>query len=136
MDLQTSFVSGYRLIDGGETLSLKNAVESATTGIVPNPAGAQATAVPLTAHINEITSAVLNAAVMLPAAVPGLSVVVVNDSAVTIQVFANPANPNNNMQGDTIVGAGVLTTANVTTIATGVTARFYAMSLNRWKQTV
>ena len=132
MDMQTSFLQGFRLLDGGEVLALKTQLASGTTGIAANPVGTQLSAVPLTAYVNEITAGVLNASVMLPAAVPGLSIVVINDGPNTIQVFTNPYNPQTGM-ADTIVAAGAVTTSNVATVASGAVARFYAISYGRWK---
>jgi len=61
-------------------LSVLNDVEAAASGL-------QNDATPLTAEINRVTTAVLNASVVLPAALAGLKLYVINDSGADIQIY-------------------------------------------------
>lgn len=84
------FQSGYRLVSGDDlNAAFAQPVNSVEDGITATPSGVQATARPLTAAINRVsTVASGNDAVGLPLAKQGLIVIVVNGAvANSMQVF-------------------------------------------------
>lgn len=95
----------------------------ATDGIIASVVQTQAGATALTNRINEVaTVASTNDAVVLPAAVGGRSVIVINNGANTLQVF--PAS------GDAINGGAVDAS---TTIASGNNINFVAYNNTTWE---
>jgi hypothetical protein len=77
-------------LSGG--LSVLNDVAAAASGL-------QVDATPLTAEINRVTTAVAGASVLLPAALAGSKLYVINDSGADIQIFP--------VQGENLDGAPV-----------------------------
>jgi hypothetical protein len=69
-----------------------NDVEAAASGL-------QVDATPLTAEINRVTTAVPGASVLLPAALAGSKLYVINDSGADIQIYP--------VQGESLDGAPV-----------------------------
>src|ERR1700722_17848521 len=80
LQLFPSFIPGKRLIDGSDLLTLVKMDFSAKSGLVALAGGGQAGATVLSAYINEVgTVATTNDSVGLPLAIPGTSVIVIND---------------------------------------------------------
>lgn len=135
---QESFVPGPRLIDGHDFATLFNASQSYAKGIVAHAGGGQALATPLTAALNQIdTCASDNDSVMLPPAIPGLTVTINNNTAHTLAVFGVPDNVNNGDVGDTIAVQGSTVqaaTGTGVTQATGVITTYVCTQLGQWKQ--
>lgn len=138
VQLFTSFVPGLRLVDGGELLEMANQLFSTKAGLTALAGGGQAGATPLPAAINEVAVvAADNDSAMLPLAVPGAWCFVINDGAHSLQVFGNPANPNNGGAGDTIApynsvvqNATAVGVAQVTVKA----ALYVCFTAGKWKQ--
>ena len=117
---------------------------SAQAGIIAEAGGTQALATQLPAVVNRVDT-VAGAAdgVMLPSAVPGAIVFVINGTATSMQVFGQPSNDANPLQtpgtsvGDTITAPGSSTpTASATGNAQGahVPAIYVCSVVGNWKQ--
>lgn len=136
-DLYTSFQAGQRLIDGGELMTLASTLQSSAYGITAAAGGTQALAVQLEAYINRVeTVASANDSVKLPQAVGGLSIIVINATGTSMQVFGQAANPATGA-GDTIAANGASTqVATATGVAQAAnTMMLYACSKpGEWKQ--
>jgi hypothetical protein len=138
MALFTSFIPGQRLIDGGEASELASALLSSASGVTASATTGQATATQLTGYINEVsTVGGAAASVMLPVAIPGKSVWVINDQGTnSMQVFGQVYNPNTGV-GDTIAAHN---SASQTATGTGVAlaangiACYVCFSAGKWKQ--
>lgn len=129
---------GFRLDDGVETTRLVNALFLATPGVVAKAGGGQAAGTQLQVGYSQVdTCATNNDSVVLPPAVPGLSVTVLNNTAQTLAVFGVPVNPNNASIGDTIAASTSLTyqpTATGVTQATAKIAVYTCFKAGQWKQ--
>src|SRR5215472_5528024 len=99
-----SFIPGSRLVDGGDCLQLAKYLFNPMVGITALAGGGQSGATPLSLGINSVdTVASGNDSVMLPPAVPGTFVVVINNQASnSMQVFGQGANMGGAAAGDTI----------------------------------
>lgn len=117
---------------------------SGQAGIIAEAGGAQADATLLPAGVNRVDT-VAGAAdgVMLPSAVPGAVVFVVNGTATSMQVFGQPSNDANPSQtpgndvGDTITAPGSSTptaTATGNAQAAHVPAIYVCSVVGNWKQ--
>lgn len=116
-----------KVLDSGSSNTVVNAIagnvsRSIQAGITAGTTQSQGQ-VPLTKDINEVSvCANVNDVVTLPAAIAGLSIVIFNNGAQTLQVF--PASGDN-------LGAGVDT--SITLIA-GKNARFISYDATNWEQ--
>lgn len=132
-----SFVSGSRLIDGGDLSALVSSLFSVKTGITALAGGGQAGATPLPAAFNRVdTCASDNDSVMLPQAIPGAHVRVYNNSAHTLAVYGIPNNPVTGA-GDTIAPIATnvqAATATGVTQATAVDTGYTCYVAGQWKQ--
>lgn len=113
VSLFTSFISGQRLIDGGDLANMVNLLFGYANGIVAHAGGGQTNATPLAgtagvpvafASVETVASAADS--VLLPAAIPGLEISVANKTATSMQVFGVVSNGNNGGVGDTISASG------------------------------
>ena len=138
--LMPSFVRGLRLIDGGDLQTLLKLLgANPANGLTAHAGGGAAAALQLTSYINEITTAGAGGtdSVALPAAIPGITVEVMNDTANSIQVFGMQANPNNGGAADVIISNTATAPAAA---ATGVsqaankTAFYTCHKAGTWKQ--
>lgn len=141
MALFTSFVSGIRMVDGGELQQLANLAYSAKAGIVAKAGGGQALATQLTAANNSVDTCATNSdSVMLPLAIPGAFCKVWNNTGQTLAIFGQPSNPYNaNSAGDTIANSTSNTqqaTATGITLATAKVAEFTCYTTGQWKQLI
>lgn len=138
IDQFSSFIPGLRLVDGGELLTLTKMVCQARGGIVAYANGGQANATRLGLGFSSVDT-VANAAdsVMLPLAIPGTSVQVLNNTATAMQVFGQSSNPNNAGAGDTIAiqgsGSYVATGTGVSHAANSL-ATYTCTKLGQWKR--
>lgn len=134
-----SFIPGKRLIDGSDLLTLVNLEMKPVKGLTALAGGGQTGATLLTGAINEVaTVASGNDSVMLPLAIPGVTVWVINDSSAnSMQVFGQPSNPANGGAGDTIAPANSVTQAATGTgvghAATNLGV-YVCFALGKWKQ--
>ena len=136
-----SFLAGFRLIDGQDLQHLANLEFSTTNGLTALAGGGQSGATPLPSAINEIsTVASANDSVALPQALPGTTVVVINDGANSCQVFGQASNPlSTNSAGDTIAAHNsTAQTATGTGVAQASAAVgvYYCFAIGKWKQTL
>jgi len=130
--------SGYGLPNLGELYALAASDSTAGLPLTAHAGGGQGAATPLTNYIN--TVAVVGTAadsVLLPLALPGASVVVINNAALACQVFGQATNPNTGV-GDTIAPHGsaaqAATATGVTQAGAGLTAIYFCFAAGQWKQ--
>lgn len=84
-----SFIDGFRLIDGTELNDkLGNPQWSTTTSVTATPGGNVNTSIKVVDAITNITSAVANAGITIPQALPGKVLVVSNSTANPVIVYA------------------------------------------------
>ncbi len=131
--------SGKQIPDNADLLALVKQCFGTVSGITATPAGTQLNSLLMQGAINQITvSGAGNAdSVLLPFALPGAMVEIVNDSANTILVFDQAANPANGNAGDVIVpynSAAANATGTSIAVATAKVAYFMCTVLGRWKQ--
>ncbi len=135
--LFTSFIQGFRLIDGGDLLAMVQQLFSNKTGIVALAGGGQVGATPLPASFNQVDTCVTNSdSVMLPLALPGAQIAVLNATGQTLAVFGQPNNPATGV-GDTIASHNSNVqqpTATGVTQATTLAADYQCYKLGQWKQ--
>ena len=72
--------------------------------------------------------------VVLPAAIPGSEVVINNNTANTITVFASLSNPNNNSAADKIVDTSSTAQVASVTMASGLVSAFICFQIGVWKR--
>jgi hypothetical protein len=132
-------VPGKALQEGQDILSLAKYSISAQGGMTALAGGAYAGATPINSYINEFTTvATTGDSCVLPPAIPGSEVTVINSGAQTLKIYAQTSNPNNpnaagNPQADLVVAlAGGAGAASVNLSAAAVTV-FSCASLGRWK---
>lgn len=117
---------GYRLVDAGELQQMASLNFSVAGGIV----GAAAPGPLLTAHINAVTGGGAASNVMLPPAIPGNYLFVVNtQTTATFTVIVN-GNTFNPLTGAADLVAGA---ANAT-LAINSSAMFVCYTAGRWVQ--
>lgn len=136
---QESFVSGPRLIDGGDFSQFFASEQSVVDGIVAHAGGGQASATALTNALNQVdTCASDNDSVMLPPALRGTKVWINNNTGHTLAVYGVPSN--NFLAtpaGDTIAVQGStsqVATATGVTQLTGVACWYVCTQTGQWKQ--
>lgn len=131
----SSFVSGSRLVDGGDCLLLARMIGQATSGITALVGGGLSSATPvLNIGLSEVdTCATDSDSVQLPPAIPGSSITVWNATGHTLAVFGCGSNLNNSNTADVIASASSNATATSQTIATTKTAVFNCFKAGVWK---
>lgn len=138
IDQFTSFIPGFRLVDGDELKLLANLVARARGGIVATPSGTQANSIQLGIGLNSVDTVATGAdGVVLPLAIPGATCRLLNNTANAMQVFGNPSNPNNAGAGDTIAlqgsGTYVATATGVSHAANSI-AVYACVKMGQWKR--
>lgn len=88
VDIFTSFIPGFRLVDGGDLKDLAELLLSARDNIYGGTG--QDDAYPLQTYISQVVS---GDSVVLPPALPGRYMWVFNDTAADLQVYAASPNP-------------------------------------------
>ncbi len=130
--------NGPTLIDGADLQMLAKLDFGSANGIVAHAGGGQANATPLTATYNEVTTCATDTdSVMLPPAIPGTAVWIINNTGHTVTVFGVPSNVQNGNAGDTIATAVSNTqaaTATGVTQLTTIPATYVCTTLGQWKQ--
>src|ERR1700753_3431115 len=127
--------SGQQLIDGQDILTLNQLSNSGKGGLTALAGGGLSAATPLApAYINEFTVvASANDSCVVPPAIAGLEVTIINSGAQNLRVYCQNSNPGNGGAADTIIpeagGAGV---AFITVSAAGIAVLSCAM-VGRWK---
>lgn len=119
------FVPSFTVVNGIRNIILVQVVAPVSTanGLTAHSGGGQTNALPLPAEWNRVTTvAAGNDSVLLPASIPGTSVVVVNAAASnSMNVFA---------QGNDLINALTATTAFA--MAANKTAIFYCVVAGQW----
>lgn len=138
IDQFVSFFGGPKLIVGQDLKLFAQYCLSAKAGIVAKAGGGQSGATPLPAYLNSVdTVANANDSVALPYAIPGTTVVVINNTANAMQVFGQLTNPNNGGAGDTIAIQGSISqvaTGTGISQATGVKTEYFCTTAGQWQQ--
>ena len=130
---------GKRLI-GGETItSLIKQNNTGQGGLTALAGGGSANTVQITNYITEFTvCASANDSCMLPLALSGIEVTVINSGAQNLRIYAQLSNPNNlNASGapiaDTIIPLGGGAGVGFVTLAPNGFAVFSCPTVGRWK---
>lgn len=132
-----SFFAGDRLVDGGECKLLTQMLFG-TKSIVALAGGGAPTAdaQTLIQGINILTTVATDAdSVLLPNALPGMSVVVDNEGAHSATIFASTLNPATGV-ADSVVDNNSLVLAASVAVASGYAAVFYCTKVGVWKKLV
>jgi hypothetical protein len=127
---------GLGLVDKGDLAALVNATASGASGIVALVGGTAASSPVLTAAINQVdTSTGSNTdSVALPPAHTGQEVAVINNTANTIKIWANPNNLDNGGVADAIIDSGTTGAGSASiTIATNKVYLFFSGKAGIWK---
>jgi hypothetical protein len=153
VQLFTSFLPGFRLIDGTDLFDMSHLLFSAKENIrADSSSGSSSTAgnwgtavwgiavwggtgvaigtVPLQTYISQITDAT---AVMLPPGIPGRYVQVINDTGSSLEIVPWPYNELTQM-ADTIAPAGSSFQATSVFQAPGDIAEYVCFAAGLWKQ--
>lgn len=106
--------------------------------LVARAGGGQANATPCPNAINYVATVATAAnSLMLPPAIPGRSVTIINHGANDAQVFGVPNNPNNNGAPDTISAHGTTTQAGAAVGVdqpTATVGTYVCFNAGQWKQ--
>lgn len=140
-NITTPNQQSFGMIDVGEVAQMINLLFTTKGGITATAGGGQSGAFPLTATWNSIdTVATAADSVMLPQALPGRFVFVLNNQTTnSLQVFGQPTNPANANAGDTITPSSSSTPAATGTgvaHAVNKVALYVCMELGNWKQMI
>jgi hypothetical protein len=109
--IYTCYAAGSWFVNGlGSGYSGSFQTQSTATGITAYAAGGQGSATPLTAMVNNVTTAAAaNASVVLPASAVGLYITVVNNGANSINVFCPAGSTmNGTANGSSALAAGAV----------------------------
>jgi len=129
---------GPRLIDGSTIAALVQQNNTGNTGLTALAGGGYTGATPCSNYINEFTTvASANDSAVLPSAIAGIEITVINSGAQNLRLYCstgNQANLNASgvAQADTIIPQGGGTATYITIPANG-TAVMSATALGRWK---
>ena len=133
----TSFQPGFRLLDGGQVYALANQVAGSTYGITAKASGTQADATLLPTGQNTVTVVgTTSDSVGLPVSQQGMTALVVNQSANTMQVYGATYNAAT-ATSDVIIPHNSTSPAGATTgvaQATAVGALYVCLTTGTWKQ--
>lgn len=135
LSLFTSFISGLRLIDGGDLSQFAAFNHQTTSGLTALAGGGlSSSTTKLNFGYNEVSTCATDSdSVVLPYALPGAEITVWNDTAHTLAVFARLANPDNNNVDDLIVPQNSDSGAASQTVATVLVAKFICFKAGVWK---
>jgi len=127
---------GEHLVDG-LTIQVALQDQQSSYGLTAHAGGAALLATKLSVGLNELATVATNAdSAILPPAVAGLWVTVINDGAANAAIFPQQANPNNAANAaDTIVPIGGGTAAS-STLNSNAIVTFYCYKPGYWKATV
>lgn len=124
----TSFQPGYRLVDGGDLLTMSRLLFSATEGAEGGSSEATATSLD-----NYITDAEGGTTFVLPPGIQGRTVRLVNNSQSTIQVYGMSPNPQTGYI-DTIAPADSTTQELMVNQQPGEASEYWCFAPGLWKQ--
>lgn len=132
-----SFVPGLRLIDGQDLENLASYTLGAKAGLVALAGGGAPGATALVYGQNEVATCATNAdSTLLPLALPGATVVLINDGVGSCRTYPAQSNPSNGDAADTIAPHNTsVYGASADTAAAGVSV-FHCAVLGKWKQTL
>lgn len=134
-----SWIPGFALQDGGLLQQLSDLLTSASGSapLTALPGGGFAGApIASLAYTRVAVCATNNDSVGLPLAIPGREVIIDNDTAQTLAIFAQTSNPNNAGAADKIVAQASLISgggAASVTQTTGVSTSYFCNTLGYWK---
>lgn len=132
-----SFQKGLRLIDGGDLQQLVQNTASGNAGITAHAGGGQASAVLLQASINRVETVASGAdSVMLPPAIAGREVCVVNAGANALAVFPYILNPFTGVADTQAPNNGSGQVGTAFSLAAGNTGFFVCPTPGQWKSTL
>jgi hypothetical protein len=132
--LWPSFVQGERLIDGRDLLNLAGLMTSSQFGLTALAGGGATTTVICNRFINEVSVCATNGdSVILPQAIPGRTINIINDGAATLAVFPLQSNPATGV-ADAIIPSGSAASTTSANQLTTATAAYYCISPGIWKQ--
>lgn len=124
----TSFQPGYRLVDGGDLLTVAHLLFSATEGAQGGNTEATATTLE-----NYITDAEGGTTFVLPPGIQGRTVRLVNNSQSTIQVYGMSPNPQTGFI-DTIAPASTTAQELMVNQQPGEASEYWCFAPGLWKQ--
>ena len=130
---------GEHYIDGATIKLIINQDQSAQSGLVALAGGGSVGAPILSQYISEFTTvAHANDSCLLPYALAGAEIEIINSGAQNLRVYAQTANPNNLSSAglsiaDYIVPLGGTPTVTFVTIAPNAIGVFSCTALGRWK---
>lgn len=124
----TSFQPGYRLVDGGDLLTVAHLLFSATEGAQGGANEATATSLD-----NYITDAEGGTTFVLPPGIQGRTVRLVNNSQSTIQVYGMSPNPQTGFI-DTIAPADSTSQELMVNQQPGEASEYWCFAPGLWKQ--
>ena len=135
----SSFIPGFREVDGGDALQLATLLCGPKTGITALAGGGATGAIPQLQMGPSMISTVASGSdsVMLPPAIPGGICIIYNGGAQNMQVFGQQANQGGLAAGDQVCANNTVTPAAVATgVAqnTAVMAIYYCFVVGVWKQ--
>jgi len=129
-----SLQPGLHLIDGQDVQQIVNQNNSGQGNLTAKAGGGLNGAVPASAYINEFTVvASANDSCVLPPAISGIEVTVINSGAQNLRVYANGANVANAGAADGIVPLAGGATQPYVTIAPAGCGVFSCPVVGRWK---
>lgn len=126
---------GPGLVDGSDLKMIVSQTRSGQGGLVAKAGGGAVSAPLLGAAMNTLaTVATSGDSALLPMAISGALVRVVNAGAASATIYAQTSNPNNGGQADSIIPlAGGSSTS--TALAVNACAEFWCSSIGVWKST-
>jgi hypothetical protein len=124
----TSFMPGYRLVDGEDLLTMGNLLFSSQDAI--DAGSSQQNAVPLDTFISQVTD---GNTVVLPPGLPGRYLFVMNDSPNELQVYGSTYNLLTGTP-DTVAGSASSTQSIMANQAAGTAAEYMCFAPGMWKQ--
>lgn len=126
-----------KAISGDSLKDLATQLFSVQGNIIAHPGGGQANATPLLAAFNDVTTvATAGDSVLLPYAIPGTTVQVVNSGTAFMQMWARANNPHNGGLQDMISVQGTNTTVTNDSFGNGVLVGFICFRPGLWRRNV
>lgn len=129
-----SFINGYRMPDGRDLRQLTQYIASGVSGLVARAGGGAPNATPLPAYINRVSTVVTGAdSALLPSAIAGASVIVINAGASSMRIFPNQNNQYT-LAADTITPVASSTPGAQLDLAANGATLLVCPSVGNWKQ--
>lgn len=129
-----SATPGIRMVDGGDILTLASTCANGAGNLKALAGGGAAGATQVNGPINEFTTVVTaNDSAILPPAIAGLRVTVVNSGAANLRLYCQLVNGGNNGAADAIVPLAGGATVGYVTVAPNGFAELICPVVGRWK---